>query len=71
MPRYGNTAVRRNRVKRRLKEALRREILPRLDHEEVAIDLIVRARREAYDTSYRRLTGELVDWVEAQWTASS
>lgn len=71
VPRYGNTAVRRNRVKRRLKEALRQEILPRLEEAGVTRDVIVRARREAYDTSYARLTGELVEWVERQWPASS
>lgn len=71
VPRYGNTAVRRNRVKRRLKEALRREVLPRLDAAEVGVDLMVRARREAYDVSYARLSGELVDWLEARWPASS
>lgn len=58
-------------MKRRLKEALRREILPRLDASEVAVDLIVRARRESYDASYANLADELVDWVDARWPASS
>lgn len=71
VPRYGNTAVRRNRVKRRLREALRREILPRLDEAEAGVDFMVRARREAYDVSYARLAAELVDWVEHRWPASS
>lgn len=71
VPRYGNSAVRRNRVKRRLKEALRREVLPRLDESSTEIDLMVRARREAYDTSYARLSGELVEWVETRWPARS
>lgn len=71
VPRYGNSAVRRNRVKRRLKEALRREILPRLAAQGTARDVIVRARREAYDTSYARLSEELVDWMERQWPGSS
>ncbi len=71
VPRYGNTAVRRNRVKRRLKEALRREALPRLDAADAGVDLMVRARREAYDVSYARLSGELIDWLEARWPESS
>ncbi len=71
VPRHGNSAVRRNRVKRRLKEALRREILPRLEAAGVNVDIIVRARREAYDTSYARLSKELVHWVDARWPASS
>lgn len=71
MPRYGNTAVRRNRVKRRVREALRREVLPRLDAGGIPRDVIVRARREAYDTSYARLSKQLIEWVERQWPASS
>lgn len=71
VPRYGNTAVRRNRVKRRLKEALRQEVLPRLDALSADIDLMVRARREAYDTSYARLSRELVEWLEERWPGSS
>ncbi len=71
VPRMGNSAVRRNRVKRRLKEALRREVLPRLEAAGVNADIIVRARREAYDTSYARLSTELVEWVDARWPASS
>jgi len=58
-------------VKRRLKETLRREVLPRLDAADAGVDLMVRARREAYDVSYRRLSGEVVEWLEARWPASS
>ena len=71
VPRHGNNAVRRNRVKRRLKEALRREVLPRLEAAGSNVDIIVRARREAYDTSYARLSAELIQWVDARWPASS
>lgn len=71
VPRYGNSAVRRNRLKRRLKEALRREVLPRLDDASAVVDLMVRARREAYETSYARLSGELMEWVESRWPARS
>lgn len=71
VPLHGNTAVRRNVVKRRLKEALRREVLPRLDDAGVTRDVLVRARREAYDTPYAVLAAELTAWVEKQWPASS
>lgn len=71
VPRYGNTAVRRNRVKRRLRETLRREILPHLDAAGAAVDLVVRARQEAYDVSYARLAAELGEWVGTRWPASS
>ena len=70
VPRHGNTAVRRNVVKRRLKEALRREVLPRLENV-APLDVVVRARPGAYGVSYGRLTGELIDWVEGTWPESS
>lgn len=71
VPKYGRTAVRRNRVKRRLREALRREVLPRLDARGIERDLLVRARRESYEARYEELAEELVAWVEKRWPASS
>jgi ribonuclease P protein component len=71
VPRYGNTAVRRNRLKRQLREALRCEIVPRLDGAGVTRDVLVRARREAYDAAYPDLVVELQRWVEKRWPASS
>ena len=71
VPRYGHTAVRRNQVKRRLREAIRTELLPRLDSEGRSRDILVRARREAYDLSYARLSRELESWVRRRWRDSS
>jgi ribonuclease P protein component len=71
VPRYGHTAVRRNRVKRRLKEALRQVVLPRLDGDGVERDVLVRARREAYDARYPALARQLERWVEERWPACS
>lgn len=71
VPNYGNTAVRRNTVKRRLKEVLRREILPRLDAGALRMDLLVRARREAYGVPYAELARELADWMDTRWPACS
>jgi ribonuclease P protein component len=70
VPKHGHTAVRRNRVKRRLKEALRREILPHI-RAEGSVDLLVRARPAAYDASYATLAQELTDWMERTWPESS
>ena len=71
MPKYGRTAVRRNRVKRRLREALRVELLPRLDTVEPAQDVLVRARREAYGVPYATLARELIEWMDRTWPGSS
>ena len=71
VPKYGHTAVRRNAVKRRLREALRQEVLPRLDQRELARDVMVRARREAYGVAYADLADQLVQWLEERWPASS
>jgi ribonuclease P protein component len=63
VPRHKHSAVARNLVKRRLREALRREVLPHLAHACNGHDVLVRARPEAYDASYATLAAELVNWV--------
>ncbi|HEU5210935.1 MAG TPA: ribonuclease P protein component [Longimicrobiales bacterium] len=64
VPRYRQTVVRRNRVKRRLRELLRREVLPRLEEAGLALDVLVRARREAYDARFTELREELERWTD-------
>lgn len=53
--RVGNAVVR-NRVKRRLKEAARVELLPRI---ELGWDFVVIARKDAADADYHRLNRSL------------
>lgn len=55
VPKYGFTAVRRNKLKRRLRELTRRELLPL----SCACDLVIRARREAYVASFDALRSEV------------
>jgi ribonuclease P protein component len=55
VPRYKHSAVDRNRLKRRLREIGRRSILPELP----PLDLVIRARPEAYGASFAELDGEL------------
>jgi ribonuclease P protein component len=71
VPRYGHNAVRRNLLKRRLKEALRQELVPRLDGAGAARDVLVRARRDAYDADYGELASQLRRWAEDRWPVSS
>ena len=58
VPRFQSSAVARNRLRRRLREIWRRE----LQSSQPAIDLIVRARREAYAAPFAALRDELVTW---------
>lgn len=54
--RVGNAVVR-NRVKRRLREAVRTELAPRIDD---GWDFVVIARRDAADADYHRLNRSLM-----------
>jgi ribonuclease P protein component len=54
VPKHKQTSVERNRLKRRLREIVRR-LLPALP----PIDLVVRARPEAYGARFDALDGEL------------
>lgn len=51
-------------MKRRLRELLRLEVMPRLLAAGIAADVLVRARAGAYDAAYRDLRDELLRWTE-------
>ncbi len=63
VPKHRHTSVRRNVVKRRLRELLRTVVLPELDRRGLELDVLVRARREAYDASFAALRLEVEEWV--------
>ncbi|MGH7476730.1 MAG: ribonuclease P protein component [Longimicrobiales bacterium] len=63
VPRHRRNAVERNRLKRRLREILRRDVLPRFDDAALHIDVLVRARPEAYDATFSALREELTKWA--------
>lgn len=52
---FGFSAVARNTLKRRLRELVRSALLPRLG----AVDVVVRARREAYAGSFDDLKADV------------
>jgi len=56
VPRHQQTAVARNRVKRRLRELVRLELLPGLP----ALDVVVRAFPQAYAASFDALRRDVV-----------
>ncbi len=55
VPMMGQGAVARNRLKRRLREIGRLEVLPRMWGRGSGVDVLVRARRRAYGATYRQL----------------
>jgi ribonuclease P protein component len=56
VPLFGHPVVRRNTLKRRIREILRREVLPTVSGR---IDIVVRARRRAYQAGFAVLKQEL------------
>lgn len=56
VPKFGFTAIRRNRLKRRLRELARLHILP----ESVAKDILLRARRDAYAATFDALRTDIL-----------
>ena len=71
VPKHKQTAVQRNRLKRRLREVGRRELLPRLGECGVTMDVMVRARPEAYAASYEELRSELTGIAEELCSSAS
>ena len=61
VPKFQSTGVARNRLRRRLKELWRREV----QGSTPPVDLLVRARREAYTASFSALRSELHAWRAA------
>jgi ribonuclease P protein component len=55
VPKHGHTAVDRNRLKRRLREIVRVELLARIP----AVDVVVRTRPTAYAASFAALRSQL------------
>lgn len=58
VPRYGRSAVARNRIRRRLREHARRTLLPYIP----PVDLVIRCRADAYDAPRSALYSDLDQW---------
>jgi len=61
VPRYSGSAVDRNRLKRRLRELVRARLLPSAP----SVDVVIRARPDAYAASFDALAGD-IERVSAQ-----
>lgn len=59
VPRYGRSAVARNRLRRRLREIMRRRVLSSVG----AVDVVVRPRVGAYDSTFNELAVDLESWL--------
>jgi len=59
--RYGGSAVRRNRLRRQLREIARRRILPRLR----AVDVVIKSRAAAYEADFETLDRDLDLWLSS------
>lgn len=55
VPKYTHNSVERNRLKRRLRELLRRTVLPLA----LPLDVVVRARREGYAATFDDLARDV------------
>lgn len=68
VPRFKQSAVARNRLKRRLRELSRMRLLPT----DLPADLIIRIRPEAYDASFDELAHDLDRAVEqlTRWSVT-
>lgn len=59
VPKHRHRIVDRNLLKRRLRELGRTEVLPRLRSAGLELDILIRARREAYRADYSALHEEV------------
>ena len=64
VPKHRHTNVERNRLKRRLRELGRLRVLPALWTCEVPMDVLLRARPEAYRATFAELEGEVEGMLE-------
>lgn len=72
VPRHGHPITERNRLKRRLREIVRRGWLPRAHREGPAADVVVRARPGAYGAPFDQLRRDLLHRLEAvSWDEGS
>lgn len=60
VPLHRHSAVDRNRLKRRLRELVRVELLPALREQATSSDVAFRARREAYGASFEALRNDVL-----------
>lgn len=71
VPRHGRRIVARNRLRRRLREIARCDLMPRLREEGHAEDVLLRARAAAYSATMHELRAEIRDLATELCSAKS
>lgn len=71
MPKHGRTIVERNGLKRRIREVGRRSVLPEAAGKGLSVDVLVRARGDAYRARFADLESGIREAVEALWSDES
>jgi ribonuclease P protein component len=71
VPKHGRSIVERNGLRRRIREIGRRGILPETARRGLVVDMLVRARGEAYGAEFGALEAEIREAVEALWSDAS
>jgi ribonuclease P protein component len=61
VPRYNHSAVDRNRLKRQLREIIRKSVLATLP----AVDVVIKARPNAYTAEFSTLAAEVAQTIRA------
>jgi ribonuclease P protein component len=64
VPKYRRRAVDRNRLKRRLREIVRKDVLPSFEECGLKVDFLLRSRQEAFQARYHELRQELLEVTE-------
>jgi len=64
VPKHGHKIVERNRLKRRIRESARLELLPRCWDADVGLDILIRALPQAYDAGFGELRSEIMELAE-------
>ncbi|NIR44542.1 MAG: ribonuclease P protein component [Gemmatimonadetes bacterium] len=64
VPKHGRAIVQRNRLTRRLREVARRHLLPPCREGRQAVDILIRARPEAYRAEFDQLREEISQLAE-------
>jgi ribonuclease P protein component len=64
VPKHGRKIVERNRLKRWLRESARQELMPLCRDRGAELDILIRARPEAYEAEFEELMDEIKELAE-------